>query len=313
MAKKTTTSSKSKPRKLPQPKYQSFRLSKRIKQPKPALTGSFRLFYRSLLTLKNGWKLFGGITLIYLLFSILIVRGLSVSIGASELKDALLELFEGSGQLTTSLTIFGLLLGSVGTSAGEAAGVYQTVFLIIFSLAIIWALRQYLSDKTEKIRIRDAFYQGMYPLVPVVLILLVIGLQLIPLYLSSFLVGAVYGTGLAVTVIEQVLWAVLLFLLALLSLYLVSSSLFALYIATLPKITPLQALRSARDLVRHRRWVVMRKVFFLPVAMIVLSGILVVPLILLSPTVAELLFLALSALALPVTHTYLYSLYRELL
>lgn len=308
-----TKSDASSSRKLATPKYRSFRISKRIKQTKPALTGGFRLFYRSLLTLKNGWKLLGGIALIYLLVSLLLVRGLSVTIGAGEIKDALQQLFGGGGQVAASVTVFGLLLGSAGASASDAASVYQTVFLIVFSLAFIWALRQYLSEKTQKIRIRDAFYRGMYPLVPVVLVLLVIGLQLVPLYVSGFLYSAVFGTGLAVTVLEQVLWAILLFLLALLSLYLVSSSIIALYIATLPNVTPMQALRSSRDLVRHRRWIIMRKVFFLPVAMITLAGIIVVPLIMLSPTLAEWVFLGLSALALPIVHTYLYSLYRELL
>lgn len=185
------------------------------------------------------------------------------------------------------------------------------MFLIIFSLALVWALRQKQAD--EKIRIRDSFYRGMYPLIPVIIVLCVIGLQLLPLYLSSFLFSVVFGGGLAVTALEQVLWAILLFLLVLLSLYLISSSLIALYIATLPNVSPLQALRSARDLVRYRRWVIMRKILFLPLAMLVLLGLVVVPLIIISPTLAEWVYVALAALALPVTHSYLYRLYRELL
>ncbi len=50
------------------------------------------------------------------------------------------------------------------------------------------------------------------------------------------------------------------FLLAMLTLIYVKSSLFALYIVTLPDMTPMKALRSARELARYRRWTVLRKI-----------------------------------------------------
>jgi hypothetical protein len=93
----------------------------------------------------------------------------------------------------------------------------------------------------------------------------------------------------------------------------VTSSVFALYIVTLPNVTPMAALRSARDLVLHRRWLIMRKVLFLPVALLVIAAIIMVPVIILSPAVAEWLFFGLSMLALAVVHSYMYGLYRELI
>ena len=70
-----------------------------------------------------------------------------------------------------------------------------------------------------------------------------------------------------------------LFFLALLSLYMICSSLFALYIVTLPNVTPMKALRSARQLVLHRRFLVLRKILFMPLALLVLGAIIMIPLI----------------------------------
>lgn len=93
---------------------------------------------------------------------------------------------------------------------------------------------------------RDSYYKGMYPLVPFMLVLLVIGLQLIPLVFGNLIYSSVLQNGLAITVIEKVIWLFLFLMLALLSGYMMISSLFSLYIVTLPDMTPLRALRSAR-------------------------------------------------------------------
>lgn len=252
----------------------------------------------------------------YLVLTIVLVKGFGVGSNIADLQDALSELFAGSfSQLTTSLALFSVLLGNMSSTSGEQAGAYQSVFLIVISLAIIWALRQSLNPENAnvKLQVRDAFYKGQYPVIPFLLILMVIGLQLLPIAVGSFLYTTVIGGGLAVTVLEKVLWIVLVGLLVVLSLYMITSSIFALYIATLPDIRPMQALRSARELVRNRRWTIMRKLLFLPVALLVLAGIITIPVIMISPTAAEWLFFVMSMLGLAVLHSYLYTLYRELL
>ena len=307
-------SPKSKTRRVKQPVYQSFRVSKKINQPKPPLRGAFRLFIASVNTLYSRWPLFGGIVLVYLVLTIVLVKGFGVSSDIAQLKSTVLQLFNGgSAQLVTSLTLFSVLLSNANSTSSEVAGAYQSVLLIFISLVLIWSLRQSLTGKKVNVTVRDAFYKGLYPVVPFLLVLMVIGLQLIPLLAANFLYGVVFANGLAVTAIEKGLWIVLLGLLAILSLYMITSSVFALYIVTLPDVRPMQALRSARDLVRHRRWIIMRKVIFLPIALLILAAIIVVPIIILSPVVAEWTFFVLSMLTLALVHSYFYNLYRELL
>jgi DNA-binding helix-hairpin-helix protein with protein kinase domain len=105
----------------------------------------------------------------------------------------------------------------------------------------------------------------------------------------------------------------LVFLLVLLSLYMVSSSLFALYIVALPDMTPMRALRSARQLALHRRWTILRKILFLPFSLLLLSGLIMLPFIVLVPAIAAWVFLILSLFGWIVALTYMYLLYRELL
>jgi hypothetical protein len=97
------------------------------------------------------------------------------------------------------------------------------------------------------------------------------------------------------------------------SIYMVSASVFALYIVTLPDMTPRPALRAARDLVRFRRWTVIRRVFFLPLFLLLLLGVIIIPLILYAQAIVPIVFFMLSMLSILFIHTYLYTLYRELL
>ena len=152
----------------------------------------------------------------------------------------------------------------------------------------------------------------MYPLIPFVLVLMVIGLQLVPLLVGSALYSAVINNGIAVMAIEKIIWAIGCFLLALLSLYMICSSIFALYIVTLPDMTPFKALRSARQLVLHRRWTVLRKVLFLPVALLIIAALIMVPLVILLTPLAQWIFFALTMFGIAIVHSYMYNLYREL-
>ncbi|TXG76390.1 hypothetical protein E6P97_03625 [Patescibacteria group bacterium] len=304
------------PRQLARPQYKSFKLSKRLRHPRPKILGSFRIFKQSITSLSKRKRFFAGIVLIYLILTIVLVKGFGVGSGIPELKDTLAELFQGEfSQVVTGVSLFAVLLGNLSSTPSDQANVYQTVLLITTSLAVIWALRQNISPENKKTKLytKDAFYKGMYPLVPFVLVLIVIGIQLLPVAVAGFLYSTVITGGLAVTAIEKALWLLIVGALLLLSLYMVTSSIFALYIVTLPNLRPMQALRSARELVRHRRWSIMRKVLFLPVALLLVAGVVTIPLILTMPGLAEWVFFVLSMFGLVVFHSYLYTLYRELL
>lgn len=285
---------------------------KSVKKHHVALPNVWRLSRQAAAALWNHKKLFIGLTIIYGLLNLVLVQGLASNTDVSGLKNEFNQVFKGDlGQVATSLSIFATLVGSAGNGSSDTAGAYQLFLVLLASLAIIWALRQ--TQAGAVIRVRDAYYKGIYPLVPFILVLLAIGLQLLPLIIGTGLYSLVIANGIATVAAEKICWALLAILLALLSFYMISSSLFALYIVTLPDMTPMKALRSARQLVRFRRWTVLRKVLFLPVALLVAAAIIMVPIIIFLTPVAQWIFFILTMLALVAVHSYMYSLYRELL
>ncbi|MEK7603062.1 MAG: hypothetical protein AAB459_02345 [Patescibacteria group bacterium] len=319
MPKKTTKSNKKanafanadKTRQLKQPRYKSFRLSHRVKHP-TKLPSAWRLFKQSFYHLKNNWRVFVWIILVYAFLTIVLVKGLLGTSNLSEVKATVEQIFTGAaGQVGTGLTIFGFLVSDSASPQSDSAAIYQSLLMVVFSLAAIFALRQTYANKRPSRA--DVFYKSQYPLIGFLCVLFVIGIQLLPFGLSNFLFSIVFGNGLAVTLIEQVLWAILLFLLALLSLYMISSSFFALYIITLQDMTPMRALRSAREIVRYRRWTVLRKLLVLPIFLIIGAALIMLPLILYLTPLAEWIFFGLSMTGVVWVHSYGYALYRELL
>jgi hypothetical protein len=248
--------------------------------------------------------------LVYLLLNIVFASGISnVSSAFSTIKTDLQA--SGGPNFTSAASGFASLVGSAGASGSSTGSTLQSVLFVIESLVIIWALRHLLSD--QPISVKAAYYRSMAPLIPFLLVIFVIIIQLLPVTIGATVFAAIVtsvfpGTGLA-----SVLSAIAVIFLAIWSLYMVSSSIFALYIVTLPDMQPRQALRSARDLVSYRRLTVIRKVLFLPLLILVVMGLVIVPLILAVSVVVPAVFYILSMLAILFIHTYLYSLYRGML
>jgi hypothetical protein len=298
-------------RRIKQRRYRSFKLSPRIKHP-IKLPSEWHLLKVACRTLWEGRKVLLGIGCVYLLLGLPQIVGSANSSEVQQLKQAFDAALTNNWQhIISGLSIFSFLVASSSSGASNNSGVTQTLVLVFISLVVIWSLRQ-ITAKVA-IRVRDAFYLGTYPMVQFTLVLLVIGLQLVPFIVAANIYSYVIDSGLAVLVIEKVLWGLLLALVALLSLYMISSSIFALYIVTLPDMTPMKALKSARELVKYRRWTVLRKVIFLPIALLLAGAVIMLPVILWFVPLAAAIFYILSIFALIVFHAYLYALYRELL
>jgi hypothetical protein len=299
------------PRRIRLPTYRTFRPAPRVKHP-VKLSSGWQIFKHAITTLWTAKKLFFGILVVYGLLTLVLVQGLGNTSDIQSLKDSFNSATQGQlGHLVSGLAIFSFLVASSGNSASTSSSPYQTILILFISLVVIWALRQTMAG--AKVRVRDAFYQGVYPLVVFLLVLLVVCLQLLPMYLGSQLYAFVISSSIAVLFVEKLLWGMLFFLLILLSLYMLSSSLFALYIVTLPGMTPMKALRSARELVRYRRWTVLRKLLYLVFILLLVALIIMLPFILFITPLAVWVFFVLSLVGIVLIHAYMYTLYRELL
>lgn len=302
-------------RKLKLPKYKSFKLQKKIKYHQPKLSSALSVLKKSLKLLNLNKRIYLGILAINLLLLMLLVNNSRNGLDISGLKDSLDSLNPNNGTSVLNIaTLFGILVSSSSGSADTAnsgAGIYQSIIMIIISISAIWATRQLLAK--QKIKVKDSFYKSMTPVIPFVLTLFVIGLQLIPMAIGSWLYSQLIVNGIAVNAIEIAVSSVFIFLLILLSSYMLISSIFAPFIVTLPNMTPMIALRSARQLVKHRRLLVLRKILFLPLFLLVAAAVIMLPFLVYLPAVAEFIFFVISSLGWILSIIYMYNLYRELL
>lgn len=293
------------------PKYKSFRLHKRIKHPGPKLPNWWTLFMKSLRLLRANIKPLFFFIIIYSIIMIVLIRGIAPLLDVEGLRESYEELGLDIGGLTLGFTAFGSLLQAGTQNVDAASQLYQMILIIVASLAFIWLFRQ--QQAGNKVTMRMAFYRGMYPLIPFTLLILVIALQLLPATIGNFLFSTVTTNELVVGFLEQFAWVLLFISTLLLSLYWISSSLIALFIVTLPEMTPMQALREAKELVRFRRISVLLKVIALICIILTALVVIVLPLIFFQPLVAEWVFFALTIIAIPFCASYLFCLYRELL
>lgn len=318
MAKEKTKTTKAtepseKVRRLKPTGYKSFRLQKKVKRPlnqRMPMNG-FQLFRELLKTLRLQWRAFLGVSLIYGVLNFLLVQGLG-GFNVQAAKEDLQAVFQGGpNAFGRALSIFTNFFSGSGSGNSDVAGTYQVILLVVMSLAFIWMFRH--AGDGKRLRIRDGLYKGMTSLIPFLMVYLVIGLQLLPLVLGTYLFATVGPGAYSVNGAEIIIWSVTLFLLAVLSVYMLVSSLFALYIVSLPAVNPMTALRSARTLVKYRRLVVIRRFLVLPVVLGVMTLILMVPSILFAPPVAVVTFFVISTLILPLSHGFMFGLYKELI
>lgn len=270
------------------------------------LPSVWKLTATSLQLLRQNWRLLIGIVAIYAILSLVLVRGLTNNADINTLRQQLNQASNGQyAQLASGVGVFAYLIGS---AAANLSGGYQLFLLLVTSLAIIWALQQITIG--QRTSVRSAYYRGMSPLVPLVLVLLVIGLQLLPLALGLTAYSILINNGILIGFLEQTLAIVLLIGMAILSLYMVSSSAIALYLVTTPGMTPRQALRAAKQLARGQRWTLMRKIAYVPLALLISGTIIMVPAIGAFGGGAAAVFFVFTLAGLLTMHTYLYTLYR---
>lgn len=281
----------------------------KTKENQNTIPKAYKLLGDGVSILIREWRTIAVVLVVYFVLTVIFSSGLGSSSTISQLKTNIANSSNGgSTSVKTGLSVFSSLVGATLVSSSTNSG-GQTVLFLIFSLVIIWLLRQFFMDKHPKAR--DAFYKSLYPLIPFFLIFLLLFLELVPASIAAYIYALVHNSGLDSNLFEKILWAIGCLGLVFLSLYLVVSSIFALYIVTLPDMTPMKALRSSWGLVKKRRWTFYRKVLFLPIVLVLIMGILTVLFIIVAPAVAGWVFLLLTIASVAVSHSYMYTLYRE--
>lgn len=233
--------------------HRSFRLTRRRDYVrKLTLPGYFAFTHyvtKTLWKYKNIFLLLG--TLYTVLFTALV--GWESQSTYSSVVDSMSSVINDT--IVGTVSVFGkagLLLVTVlssafGSSNTELQQAVAIVMLLLVWLTTVWLLRNLLAG--HKVRLRDGLYNAGAPIVSTALVLLLMQVQLLPIAVATLVYNAALSTGLLASGIAAMLFWICALLLAMLSLYWWTSSIFALVIVTLPGMYPYQAIKTAGDLV----------------------------------------------------------------
>jgi hypothetical protein len=189
-------------------------------------------------------------------------------------------------------------------------------------LTTVWLLRNLLAG--HKVKVRDGLYNSASPLFAMVIIALIIAVQLIPAVIAFVGYNAALGTGLIASGgAGAMLFWIGAGLLSLLSLFWITSSLFAMIIVTIPGMYPLKAMRTAGDMVLGRRIKILLRWVWMALVLAVAWAVVIIPIILLDmlikslwPVIAWVPIVPVAGLLMAAVSTvwvsaYVYLLYRK--
>lgn len=237
--------------------HRSFRLTKRRDYLRPLkLPGLFAFTNEVTRAVWRNRKLFIPLILIYVIIYATLVGLFSQSSYdqiADTLKETSGEAFSGNWGRVGEAGL--LMLTTLITGVNEGTSQLQQMFAILLSLlcwlTVVWLLRNRMAG--HKVNLRDGIYSSGAPLFATVLIAFFIVIQLLPVALAGIGYVAALETGLLSGGAPTMMFWIAAALLVVLSLYWITSSLFAMVIITLPGTYPFKAIKAAGDLMVGRR------------------------------------------------------------
>jgi hypothetical protein len=253
------------------------------------------------------WRPLAGVTAIYGLLYFVLVLGFSISYSYNDIVDIVDQIGASGGWLgKNALTIANLFAYS---NQASAAAIVQAILFIVAMLAYVWVLRRLRT--LQKIRIRDAYYDGPARIVPFTIVIILLLVTFIPAIFGSSILNIALATGSGG--FELLVVSIVGGLLLLGSAYWFAAWLPAAYIVSLPKSTPIQAIRSSVNITQKKRLWIMKNCVGLAFWCL-FSGFLVMLLfVTLITSAAVMAAYIVSFVIFAVTQTFLFVLYRSLI
>lgn len=246
------------------------------------LPGYWAFTYEVWHVLRREWKTFSLLALVYAILSAVLV-GLASQDTYSQLNDALGQssgLFQGKlGEAgKVGLLFLTTISGGLNGTPTEGQQIYGVLISLMAWLTTVWLLRNVLAG--GKVRLRDGLYSSGSPIFSTFLVALMIGVQLVPILIAIIGYGAAQASGLLNGGVEAMLFWVAASLLAVLSLYWLTSTIIALVVVTLPGMYPWRAIRTAGDLVVGRRRRILFRLLWALFIILIAWAVVMIPVIL---------------------------------
>lgn len=308
--------------------HRSFRVTKRRDYRRSLkLPGYFALTKQAWQLMRKHWRIFVGLAAIYAVLGVLL-SGLMSQDTYQQLKDTINEANQGGalGAVMPTLTLFAGVVTSQlgGSSTGGVASSQQVIGTLIglyIWLTTIWLVRGVTAGKRPKIR--DGLYNAGAPVIALSVLVFIALVQLLPAAIAVIIYGAADTSGMLQQTVVLMLAAGATTLIVTLSIYWLTSTLFAMVIITLPGMYPLEAARLASDVVLGRRMRILLRLMWLLVVLAVVWAVVLIPVIIIDSALkaaipalnwlplVPLVALMLAALSIVASACYIYLFYRK--
>lgn len=193
--------------------------------------------------------------------------------------------------------------------------VYQSLWFVFVSCALIWGIRHSQGSKSKKqATLSEAFWDGTAPVLKMLVVLSLLIIATTPFSLGAFIFGTINYLSLD-SVLADVIAVASWLLLAIISLLFISRLLIAPVIVSLPGVGPWQAIVNSWALSRYRTFAIAKRLGMLFAYTVILLGVLVVGLSTLGAS-AGLIQIALEILGygliMPFIYVYVFMTYKQL-
>jgi hypothetical protein len=279
---------------------------------KVTISSSWGLLKKTLKTVNFQRKFLGLSVMAYAILSVVLVISIHSFNNVKHLKSSYVHgLLTIGKNLSASVSTLGSLSGAVAKSNNSASSVIEFLLFLLFSLMFIRAIRE--ANKSHKLKFSDGLYSSVFPFIQFLFVIMILALETIPIVIATFIFQTIFSNGIAASEFEKVIWSIVCVAIALVGVYLLISSIFSLFIVTLPNMRPFNSIKSSWKLVKDRRLLISRKIIAMLVGLFIGLGLFALILVWLVPVISAWVLLVLGLTSFVLIYTYLYSLYRELL
>lgn len=264
-----------------QASHKSFvRTRHRDKVKTPKIEGYIAFPWYVLRMLWNRKWLYARFVLVFLVLSVIFIGALQAD-NISSVNETIDSATNGSDVLgpvmRAVVTVGSSFSGALNNNLSDAQYIYVSILFVLGMLTIVWLLRHQLAGK--KLTLRDGLYSAAAPIMAEYVLLIIGIIQLIPAALVLlFYVSATTG-GLLNGGIETAMFSLAIFLVIVLTLYFMMTTLFAMFIATIPGTHPLRAYRAARKIVAGQRLRLLLRLVWMLVIVLAACFIVLVPIV----------------------------------
>ncbi len=303
--------------------HKSFQLTRQRDTPKKPLLESYAGFTWNVW--KQLWACKGLVTRFVVVFTL--VSALLVGIAQGNNLATVNELVhsvedESSSPLDplakAAAIVTSGLVGSLNAGLSDIQLLYMSGLYIFSILVVIWLLRHAMAGNDKKLR--DGIYNAGAPLASIAALVVVGLLQLIPVALVVLVYATANSSGLLSGGIDTGLFTLATGLVGVVTLYFMTTTVFALMVATVPGTYPLRAYSIAKQIVAGQRMRLLFRLLWLAVTMVVAWYLVLIPVAVItnalgasnSPVVPVAIQL-MTGLGIVYGTTYCYMLYRRMI